>query len=82
VITSRRQLLAVFGLALPAVAVGAAPALAATSHTHHAVHKASAHTHHTVHKTTAHRHVAHKTSGHKRVAHHSPAHHPTAKKQG
>lgn len=44
-ITSRRQLLAVLGLALPVAVAGAAPALAATKHkpVHHITHKRTAH---------------------------------------
>ena len=58
-ITSRRQLLAALGLALPVAVAGVMPALAATKHkpVHHIAHKR----------------VVHKKVMHKKVVHHSVA---------
>ena len=77
VITSRRSLLATFGLALPAAALTTSGAIAATMI---APHKAKPH--HTAaaaHKTTTH-HVAsaHKAhTAHVAQVHHTAAHKPT-----
>jgi len=76
VITSRRSLLAAFGLALPVAAVTASGAFATTTS---AVtpHKPSAH-----HKTASHHSGAHHaTASHKgHTTHNAVAHHSTPKK--
>ncbi|HTW68682.1 MAG TPA: hypothetical protein VME47_02235 [Acetobacteraceae bacterium] len=63
--SQRKTLLAAVAFLVPAAALIAAPALAATQPihkaTHHVVHKVS--THHVVHKVNAH-HLVHKASTH------------------
>ena len=72
--SQRKTVLAALAFLIPAAALMAAPASAATKPihkaTHHVVHKVS--THHVVHRLSTH-HVVHKVSAH-HVLHKKPVH--------